>query len=780
MFTLRGSDNEDTDLVATVDGRTTVGDLAEHLVLADPQRQHAGSSHERADWGQMTPALVNENFRAVDPHTTVQESGLRSGAHVSVTRRSSGYRDTEAPIAVATVVAGPDTGREYALQRGTSHVGRGRDCEVQINDASVSRRHAKLLVADVVEVTDLGSSNGVVVGDEHVDRAILREGEAFTIGDTTFEISTRTAAAGVTTTESGDVAFTRSPRISPVYRGLQFEVPDLPERGKPQRIPLAMMIVPVFMGATLFAITRSRFTIMFMLMMPMMMLANVWESKRRVRLDFEEAMVDFREDVGYLVEDIETELDREHDTRRREHPAVAELGQAVAAHHPLMWTRRPGEPGYLEYRLGSGVRPSRSEIKLPKMGRSRAEARLEVSTLMQGLGVVADVPVTAHPLLDGAIGVSGPREAALGLARSIIVQTMAAHSPAEVVLCALASTTSARDWDWLKWVPHATSPQSPFDVQQTASSRPGCAAIMEQLESLVASRSGADGAGAAGPSVVVLVENDAPLERARLVQLAEAGWKVGVVVVWVSPVTEQLPAACRTFVEVGDDARCRVGWVGPAQLAADVHADLIPLRDAVTVARQLAPITDSSAPGPGRLRHPTVGVLPRPRRHGDRPLGDGRHREVEREPVDPHRAARAGHAQPQAGLAAGRHRAVRDGHAQRGPAHRRTARPRRWHHGRRQVGAAPGPDPRHGHGQQPAAGDLPPRRLQGRVRLPRLRPAAAHRRHGHRPLAPPGAKGVGLAVGRAALPRAPAGPFQGEGPGSSSSDAARSRPRPAR
>src|SRR5699024_583834 len=203
----------------------------------------------------------------------------------------------------------------------------------------------------------------------------------------------------------------------------------------------------------LFAITRSRFTIMFMLMMPMMMLANTWESKRRVRLDFEEAMEDFREDVGYLVEDIEVELDREHDIRRQEHPSVREFGRAVAAHHPLMWTRRPGEPGFLEYRLGLGVRPSRSEIKLPKMGRTRAEAWLEVSKLMQGLGVVADVPVTAHPLLDGAIGVSGPRESALGLARSLVGQTVAAHSPAEVVMCALGSRTSARDWDWLKWVP---------------------------------------------------------------------------------------------------------------------------------------------------------------------------------------------------------------------------------------------------------------------------------------------------------------------------------------
>lgn len=594
MFTLRGSGNVDTDLVATVDGRTTVGDLAEHLVLSDPERQRNASAHAPAELGSYTLALVDENHRAVDPNTTVQESGLRSGAHLAVTRRSAGYEDSAAPIATARVVAGPDTGREYPLQRGTSHVGRGRDCEVQINDASVSRRHAKLLVADVVEVTDLGSSNGVIVGDERIDRAILREGETFTIGDTTFEISAKTRAAGLTMTDAGDVAFTRSPRIAPIYQGLQFEVPELPERGKPQRIPLAMMIVPVFMGATLFAITRSRFTIMFMLMMPMMMLANAWESRRRVRLDFEEAMADFREDVGYLVEDIEVELDREHDIRRQEHPSVADFGRAVAVHHPLMWTRRPEEPGFLEYRLGLGVRPSRSEIKLPKMGRTRAEAWLEVSRLMQGLGVVADVPVTAHPLLDGAIGVSGPRDHSLGLARSLVVQTLAAHSPAEVVVCALTSTSSARDWDWLKWAPHTSSPQSPVEVQHTASSGPGCSAVMEQLESLVATGVASD-KGRVGPAVVVLVESDAPVEQARLVQLAEHGWKHRIIVIWVAPVTEQLPAACRTFVEVGEDGYCQIGWVGPAQVATRVATDGVSEQEAMDVARGLAPITDASA-----------------------------------------------------------------------------------------------------------------------------------------------------------------------------------------
>ncbi|WP_252976249.1 FtsK/SpoIIIE domain-containing protein [Janibacter melonis] len=593
MLTLRGSNDKDVDLVATVDGRTTVGDLAEHLVLSDPDRQSGGDYYARSDLGTHTLALVDENYRAVDPGTTVAESGLRSGVHVAVTRRSSGYEDKAAPLATAVVVGGPDEGREFPLQRGTSHVGRGRDCEIQVNDGSVSRRHAKLLVADVVEVTDLGSSNGVVVDDERIDRAILREGEAFTVGDTTIEIRQARAAAGVTMGDSGTVAFSRSPRIAPVYQGLVFEVPDLPERGKPQRMPLAMMLVPLFMGATLFAVTRSPYTIMFMLMMPAMMMANAYESRRRVRLDFEDAMNDFREDIGYLVEDIEAELDREHDMRRLEHPAVAETGEAVRRHHPLMWTRRPGEPGYLEYRLGLGVRPSRSEIKLPKMGRTRAEAWLEVSQTMQGLGHVADVPVTAHPLIDGAIGISGPRDEALAMARSLVVQTAALHSPAEVVLCALASTKSARDWDWVKWLPHTASPQSPIDAQHTASSGPGCSALMEQLEGY-ASRTIEKGKPT-GVDVVVLVENDAPVDRARLVQLAERGWRSGVVVVWVAPVTEQLPAACRTFVEVETGGRARVGYVAPAEVAQAVPADVLSDEQAVVAARRLAPVTDSGA-----------------------------------------------------------------------------------------------------------------------------------------------------------------------------------------
>ena len=76
-FTLRGSGDVDTDLVATVDGTTTVGQLAEFLVLADPSR--SSSARGSDGLGDYTLSHVAEGYRAVDPRATIAESGLRSG-----------------------------------------------------------------------------------------------------------------------------------------------------------------------------------------------------------------------------------------------------------------------------------------------------------------------------------------------------------------------------------------------------------------------------------------------------------------------------------------------------------------------------------------------------------------------------------------------------------------------------------------------------------------------------------------------------------------------------
>src|SRR5688572_16844068 len=108
--------------MATVDAATTVGDLAAHLVRADP----AGGQQVP---GRVTLSIAGQDQRSLDPHLHVGGSGLRSGATVAIARGGEDYADPRpGAAAVAEVVLGPDTGRKFPLHRGTSVIGREPGC----------------------------------------------------------------------------------------------------------------------------------------------------------------------------------------------------------------------------------------------------------------------------------------------------------------------------------------------------------------------------------------------------------------------------------------------------------------------------------------------------------------------------------------------------------------------------------------------------------------------------------------------------------------------------
>jgi Protein of unknown function (DUF3662)/FHA domain len=69
-------------------------------------------------------------------------------------------------------------------------IGRSRDCDIQLADANVSRRHAELRQEGASYwIVDLGSTNGMEVNGKRVKRAKLRDGDTITLGETeiTFE-----------------------------------------------------------------------------------------------------------------------------------------------------------------------------------------------------------------------------------------------------------------------------------------------------------------------------------------------------------------------------------------------------------------------------------------------------------------------------------------------------------------------------------------------------------------------------------------------------------------
>ncbi|MCX4762542.1 FHA domain-containing protein [Streptomyces sp. NBC_01275] len=104
---------------------------------------------------------------------------------------------------------------------------------------------------------------------------------------------------------------------------------------------------------------------------------------------------------------------------------------------PRLWERGPDHPEALTVRLGTADRPA-----------------------PDGSGLLPAVPVTAGLREVGALGLAGPRPRLAGLARAVLAQLAALHSPdtLEIVLISADRARSeeerAAEWSWLSWLPH--------------------------------------------------------------------------------------------------------------------------------------------------------------------------------------------------------------------------------------------------------------------------------------------------------------------------------------
>lgn len=587
-FTLRRPGGSSADLVAQLDATATVGDLAAHLAGSDPDGSHAVHAGEGT---VLTLALADQNGAALDPAGLIVEAPLGSGATVSLTAASQSYHATNSQDGSAArlrVLAGPDQGRELGLPAGSSVVGRDADCDVVLNDPMVSRRHARINVTNTVEIIDQGSANGVLVGGEAVPRVTLRSGDVVTIGDTEFVVTLIHRSART----RGPVEFIRPPVLMPVHEGREFEPPQPPERPRPQRFPTIALIAPLIMGAILFLVTHKWYSVIFVALSPLMLIGSAVEGRMAARREFKQAVAEFESDLAGFTDEVREELAREVEARKAEHPSAAEMVDAALKRGPLLWCRRPDVDRFGELRLGLGTLPTRSTFKLPSRNKAPHELVLRAQQAVDALRTVEGVPVVAD-LRESAVGLAGPRTSMLASARAQVLESVTLHSPAELVLAGVFGSDTAADWEWLKWLPHTSAPNSPLTRRHLASSQAAATALVGEIESLLEDRSESD---VAEPAVLLVVDSGAPVEHSRLVSLAERGAGLGVHVLWLAPAVEQLPAACQVFLDVTPaSTEGRAGYVVRGEDVTPVRLELVDAATAETVARSLAPVIDLGA-----------------------------------------------------------------------------------------------------------------------------------------------------------------------------------------
>ncbi|MFD3947667.1 FHA domain-containing protein [Streptomyces sp. NPDC058579] len=345
------------------------------------------------------------------------------------------------------VVAGPDAGGVHLLHRGPIRIGRSLDADVPLDDPDVSRVHCTVTVGDDgrVTVADLGSTNGTTLdGAEVGDRpvrlapgALLRLGESALRltgpedggtaslptapdgeGHLRVELATPGAGSGTgARTAPGDGVDDGSATGSPPHARVADSL-GTGEDGEGageghSRIRQTEREAPSPRGRRGIGAWARRFT-------------------------------GAREDVqapgaGGSGTDMDTHT-RQPGGDLLAGPAAptAETWPDPAAvlltalgPGPRLWERAADHPEALAVRLGTT---------------DRAE--------------LSGVPVTVGLREAGSLGLAGPGARLAGLARSVVAQLAALHSPADLEIV-LISADRARPveerrkaWGWLGWLPH--------------------------------------------------------------------------------------------------------------------------------------------------------------------------------------------------------------------------------------------------------------------------------------------------------------------------------------
>jgi len=83
---------------------------------------------------------------------------------------------------VLVITRGPGAGSRYHLD-GETRIGRHPEAQILLDDVTVSRRHALVMIVDEHAVlTDQASLNGTYVAGERVDSHVLSDGDEVQIG----------------------------------------------------------------------------------------------------------------------------------------------------------------------------------------------------------------------------------------------------------------------------------------------------------------------------------------------------------------------------------------------------------------------------------------------------------------------------------------------------------------------------------------------------------------------------------------------------------------------
>ncbi len=581
----------DHDLVLDFGAGTAIRELTAPLLAALGDPVHPSFAARVAVW--------IDGVRA-DPEADAADAGLRDGSLVSVHEPGPRPPGPPPPGPQLRVVAGPGAGRVHALAVGRTLVGCGAsgfslaDVQVPADGLAVAR-----LPGGAVEVTrripapEAGGRDGG--GGEDPGPTEWPVGEVVRAGSSVLQlVSAEGSVADVRPSADGaGLDFNRPPRLLPPVEDGRVSFPVEPAAPPRRAFPWLVVLAPMALAIPMALLSSPRF-LLFAFMSPAMMVANVVNDRRAGGREHRQRLATYRERLAAAEAERERLLTAEERQRRAAHPDPAELLLTAVGPGPRLWERRRTDADYLALRLGSADRPARLTVGQDAGGLGSSQA-----APAPGPATVREVPVTLDLRRLAVVGLAGEPDAVHALASWLLGQAAVLHSPRDLRLVVLTGVDPQAEqrWGWLRWVPHARSPEG-GPVAQVGNDQDSVGRRLAELSALVSERTAQRGTATGGrwhppgPDVVVVLEG---ARRLRLlpavVTLLRDGPQVGVYVLCLDAEERALPEECQAVVScAGATLTLRASLAEPV---GGITADAVEPAWARWVARALAPIRDA-------------------------------------------------------------------------------------------------------------------------------------------------------------------------------------------
>lgn len=536
-------------------------------------------------------APVAVDGQAVPAAMRWQEADVRSGVVLSAAAPHTAMQPLGAPGSRETInsVQGPGTssisleqltgrgaGGRLTLPAGRYELSRGA-VPGELGLGIAPQPSAELVVghAGVVVRPHAGA---VTIDGQPVESPCTLDEGVLTVDGTHFAVRARQAVRRAPVDSDGTATLRRPPRSMPASGDTdEVQVPQAPRPpAEPPRLSPVTMLAPMAVGVVMALLWNPMF-LMFAAMTPVLVLARWFDGKRTAKRDRRQRDDEIRASLRTLRRDVAVAAARERRRRRATCPDMAELCRRAEDGAPTLWERRLDHTDTLVLTAGIGAvgwqPPTRGTADLA-----------EVRDVLAAAGPLVDVPVPVDLRAGRGVAVVGPREAAVAVARSLVVQAAVLHGPADLHLSVLTDADQAVVWQWARWLPHlALSPPVP-------DSPPGRSSAAERV-------AGLDDDPLPGPIELMVVDGGdhltGPTSPAR--SLLDGPQPRGRAVV-VCETPEAVPAVCTTVLTLDGPWRATLSEPRLGRTVPGVAVPAVTLDRASKIARALAGWRDPEAP----------------------------------------------------------------------------------------------------------------------------------------------------------------------------------------